>query len=360
MPTPDESHPVNFARPMPNWQPLVEYRRNGVAENTVHGAVSWVSGRKLIHSFGGNVEVYGRSMVKPLMMKVFAREFARDLTGEQQAISVASHNGDTEHVRVARSILREGEWGLMQAPHDVPLVQFGRQVRRPRRWYHCCSGEHAAILKGCRLKGWSRVGYVWPHHPFFQEYLDYLRGVLAPDWTNGVIAKDGCGLPTVSMTVTDLARLFANLVTEKDQDWIWSAMTKHPDLIGGFNRLDSTILKAGNGRVVAKEGADGLLGLAIEHPEYPEGLGVVVKIAHGWNPQATWYIARYILGVLGLDFRNPYKLRRQKAFIVPEVIPPHLRDRMAAIVPWDSWDPDIDRWEFDPDEFTSLRTGVTS
>ena len=63
----------------------------------------------------------------------------------------------------------------MQTPLDVPLVQFGRQVRRPRRWYHCCSGEHAAILRGCKLKGWSRVGYVWPHHPFFQEYLGYIQ-----------------------------------------------------------------------------------------------------------------------------------------------------------------------------------------
>ena len=27
----DESAAPNFARPMPNWQPLVEYRRNGVA-----------------------------------------------------------------------------------------------------------------------------------------------------------------------------------------------------------------------------------------------------------------------------------------------------------------------------------------
>ena len=130
-------------------------------------------------------------------------------------------------------------------------------------------------------------------------------------------------------------------------------MVEHPDLIGGFNRLDSTILKACHGRVLAKEGADGLLGLAIEHPEYPDGLGVVVKVAHGWNPQAAWYIARYILGVLGFEFRNPYKLRRQKAFIVPEVIPPNLRDRMAAIVPWDSWDPDIDKWEFEPQEFAA-------
>src|SRR5206468_8354397 len=110
----DETTPVNFARAMPNWQPLVEYRRNGVAENTIHGAVSWVTGRRLLYSFGGNVEVYGRSMSKPLMMKVFAREFARALTTEQKAISVASHTGDTEHVRVARSLLLQSEWGMMQ------------------------------------------------------------------------------------------------------------------------------------------------------------------------------------------------------------------------------------------------------
>lgn len=337
-------------RTRPDWQPLVEYRRNGIAENTIHGAVAWVSGKTLIHSFGGNVECYGRSMLKPQMMKVFAKDLESVLDSEQKAISVASHNGDTEHVRVVKSILSETEWGLMQAPLDVPLVQFGRQVRRPRRWYHCCSGEHAAILRGCRIRGWSRVGYVWPHHQFFQGFLGYVSRVLGPEWKRGVIAKDGCGLPTVSMTVSDLARLYAAMVTEKDDDWIWKSMTDHPDLIGGFNRLDSTILKACGGRVIAKEGADGLLGMAIQHPEYPEGLGVVIKIAHGWNPQATWYVARYVLGVLGFEFRNPYKLSRQKAFIVPDVIPESLRGRMETIVPWDSWDPDIDRWEFEPDD----------
>ena len=24
---------------------------------------------------------------------------------------------------------------------------------------------------------------------------------------------------------------------------------------------------------------------------------------------------------------------------------------MGAITPWDSWDPDVDRWEFDPSDF---------
>ena len=66
--------------------------------------------------------------------------------------------------------------------------------------------------------------------------------------------------------------------------------------------------------MIAKEGADGLLGLAIQHDDFPDGLGVVIKIAHGWNAQATWYLARGILGVLGFELRNPYALRRQKLF----------------------------------------------
>lgn len=329
------------------WEPLVDYRRNGISETTIHGAVAWAHGDEIIHSFGGNVLCYGRSMMKPLMMKVFTEELA-DTTWEQKAISVASHNGDTAHVRTAQSLLTKGEWGLMQTPLDVPLVQFGRQVRRPRRWYHTCSGEHAAILKGARLKGWNRSGYTLPTHEIFVAFLDVLKGILGDDWKPLRIARDGCGLPTASNTVDELAKLYAHLAATKDDDWIWEAMVRHPDLVGGFNRLDSTILKACNGQVIAKEGADGLLGLSIAHPDYPKGLGVVVKIAHGWNSQATWYVARAVLGVLGFDLRNPYPLHRQKAFLVPGVVPPGLQEALTALPTWDEWDPDDDRWLYDP------------
>ena len=47
------------------WEPLVDYRRNGVSETTIHGAVAWAHGDEVIHSFGGNVLCYGRSMMKP-------------------------------------------------------------------------------------------------------------------------------------------------------------------------------------------------------------------------------------------------------------------------------------------------------
>ncbi len=333
------------------WQPLIDYRRAGVSETTIHGAVAWASGGKIVHSFGGNVLCYGRSMMKPLMIKVFTDVLKDTTDWRQKAISVASHNGTTEHVQAAQSMLPEEEWGLMQTPLDVPLVQFGRQVRRPRRWYHTCSGEHAAILKASRLLGWPRVGYTMPHHPFFQGYLDVVRRYLGPTWEPLRVARDGCGLPTMSNTVGELAVCFAGMARDRDEDWIWEAMVRHPDLIGGFNRLDSTILKTCDGKVLAKEGADGLLGLSIVHPDFPEGLGVVIKIAHGWNPQATWYLARAVLGVLGFPLRNPYALHRQKAFVVPGVVP---ADRVAALEAtptWDPWSPDIDRYDYDWADF---------
>ena len=128
-------------------------------------------------------------------------------------------------------------------------------------------------------------------------------------------------------------------------------MNRHPDLVGGFNRLDSTIIKSCKGAVLSKEGADGLLGMAIVHPDYPDGLGVVVKIAHGWNSQATWYIARSILGTLGFELRNPYSLHRQKAFIVEHVVPADRRAALEEVPTWDEWDPDREKFFYDPNDF---------
>ncbi len=335
------------------WVPLVDYRRNGISEITIHGAISWVSGSKVVYAYGGDVMCYGRSMMKPLQIKVFAKELDEHLSLESKAVSVASHNAEPDHIEAIKAILKPSEMGLMQTPFSLPLMQFGRQMRRARRLYHPCSGKHAAILRGCQLRGWSRVGYTWPHHPVHQEYLKLVRKVLGENWEPKVTAKDGCGLPTISTTVTELAKLYAHLAVTKDDDWIWHAMTEKPDLVGGFNRLDSTILKSCGGKVIAKEGADGLLGLSILHPDFPEGLGIVIKIAHGWDTQATWYVARYVLGVLGFSLRNPYQLERQKAFIVDEVIPPALRSKMKSIVPYDPWDPDEDHWEFDFDRYVS-------
>ena len=333
------------------WVPLVDYRRHEIPEVTVHGAISWFSGKRKLHSYGGNVLCYGRSMMKPVQIKVLAKELDDYLSWPSKAVALASHNAEPIHIEAVKSILKRSEYGLLQTPHALPLMQFGKQVRRPRRWYHCCSGKHAALIRACQLRNWSRIGYTLPQHPYYEIYNQKVEDILGGPLQYRQLAKDGCGMPTSAMTVDELAALFADLSLRRDEDWVWEAMVRHPDLIGGFNRLDSTILKSCQGRVIAKEGADGLLGLSIQHDDYPDGLGIVIKVAHGWNPRASWYVARWALGVLGFDLRNPYPLERQKAHIVENILPKELRANMNQVNAWDEWDPDVDRWYFNPEHY---------
>ena len=57
-------------------------------------------------------------MMKPFMLKAFVNEL-EDLSWEQKAISVASHNGDTEHVAAAQSHCEATAGGL----HIVSAVE---------------------------------------------------------------------------------------------------------------------------------------------------------------------------------------------------------------------------------------------
>ena len=62
-------------------------------------------------------------------------------------------------------------------------------------------------------------------------------------------------------------------------------------------------------------------------------------------------MARSILGVLGFELRNPYALHRQKAFIVPGVVPPDRVAKLEQIPTWDDWDPDKDQYYYDWQDF---------
>jgi L-asparaginase len=315
---------------MNDWQPLVEYQRLGLAECTIHGSIAWVRGNQLIHSLGGNPLCYGRSTMKPYMMKVFA-EALRNLTSEQKAISVSSHNAEEIHLQAVKSILSASELELVKTPPSLPLMQASAIHLKPHPLFHSCSGEHAALVKGCQALRWPVENYISRSHPFFTAYLNEIRSVLGQNWQPKFTAKDGCGLPTFSMTVQELAQLFSALAQNRQQDWIWDAMAAHPDLVGGTGRLDSAILKACQGKVLAKEGADGLLGLSVVHSDFPEGLGIFVKIAHGWNMRAAWVVARAALGVLGFGIPRPPALLRQESIINELCLPASLRPKLAAL-----------------------------
>ena len=302
---------------MTSFELLLERKRGTIAEIMVHGSVCWVHGQKIIHHIGGDPLIYGRSLMKPFQIKVFTEELS-DLSERQQAIALSSHNGTTTHIELAQSLLDKEDWGKLQTPASLPL---GGCSNEKSRWHHPCSGKHAAILRGCIQKGWPTKNYLDPSHPYHKAYLQQLELVLGTDQQTLVACPDGCGLPTLGHRVSELARSFAYLAKNRTLDWIWPAMTNHPLLIGGNGRMDTEIMEQTKGKVLAKEGADGLLGLALLNDNFPEGLGIVLKIAHGRDELSMKQIAAKIIHFLGFEGQPQMERSEQVTHINENILP---------------------------------------
>ena len=95
---------------------------------------------------------------------------------------------------------------------------------------------------------------------------------------------DGCGIPVHGVPLRAMATMFARLGSPERlgrlasaADRIVRGMLAAPHMVGGTRRLDTDVMKAGAGEVVAKEGAEGLVCAT----SLSQGLGIAMKVTDG-------------------------------------------------------------------------------
>lgn len=313
------------------WKKLGSYYRKNLAERDFFGGGCIVSNGKTLLDLNASNLVFGRSTLKPWMLKVFTQELAGIYSLQQKAMSVASHTAEDFHLKVATSLLPQEFHSALKTPTSVGM--YGTPLDEPTKWKHACSAEHAAILQGCIQKKWPLENYQDWEHPFTKSYLGQLQRVLGSNWQPQIVAPDGCDLPTITMTLSELARLFEQLAIEKSQDWIWDSMTQAPEYVGGTRRLDSALMRSQKGRVLAKEGADGLIAGSFigssADTKHPETFGFVFKLSHGWDTQTMWFIISDMIKYFGSKMEiNPFSAKGQDVAIqIPW--PSILQDKFA-------------------------------
>ena len=266
--------------------PLVRVVRSGLEESVHHGhvAVCDVDGRILAAVGDPRRRVFARSSMKPLQAAVSLRRIDDPIAKDLVAIACASHNGEPDHVRAVRRLLRAG--GLTEAAIRCPPAlpsrgEDARRVGRPRRVFHNCSGKHAAMVVAAEAAGWGHQGYEGPTHPLQHEVLRAVRratGIERPE-----IGVDGCGVPVHGLPLSAMATLFARLARPEllgplaaTAARAVAAMVAHPYLVAGRGRTDTLLMSAAPG-VVSKGGAEALHCAAI----LDTGVGVAVKVADG-------------------------------------------------------------------------------
>jgi L-asparaginase II len=194
----------------------------------------------------------------------------------------ASHGGSTESLTQVQSLLAQAgasEADLQCGSHR-PFYEPASDAlilahQHPDKRHHNCSGKHAGMLLACRLSGWDQATYLEHHHPLQQAITQAIQDLSQTQTM--AIGIDGCGAPNHALPLDRAAFLFSQLVTHPDLIGLSSAMRSHPDLVGDPNRLDTALMKASGGRILAKVGADGVMGLA--HTE--RGEGAFLKIEDG-------------------------------------------------------------------------------
>jgi L-asparaginase II len=272
---------------MPN--PIIaEVTRGGIVESRHTGAFAVVSGEgKIVKSAGDfAVPIFPRSAIKafqcvPLIDSGAADHFG--FTDEEIALACSSHNGEPEHVRVARSMLKKAQNGEDQyecgahwpieinAQHDVV-----RQGGEPLQVHNNCSGKHAGMLALSRQLGANSTDYVKIDHPVqkaiaqaIAEYCD----VDVEDLTWGV---DGCSVPTWAYPLSNMALGFAKLTETPTGKRIIAAVAKHPFMVAGTGRFDTRLMEA-IPRVFVKTGAEGVYCGCIPHAN----IGIALKCDDG-------------------------------------------------------------------------------
>lgn len=284
--------------------PLVSVSRGPIVESVHYGDVVVARPDGTTMTVVGDADrlVYPRSALKPfqaLAVLGILEDAGRQVPDDHLAIICASHDGGDDRQVAAAAVLAEADMDetALRCPPAWPLDDdvIG-QLTAKTTLSHNCSGKHAGMVWAHTVGGGDPSSYLDLGTPLQQRIARELDAVFGrPPSGPGI---DGCGAPAWITSIGGLAIGFSRLVAGATEPLmrIRDAMTAWPELVGGPTLPDTHLMQA-DLRVVAKRGADGVMGCGFLHPDHGP-LGIAVKIHDGGDRAAGPALAA-ILDALG-------------------------------------------------------------
>ena len=303
-------------------EPMAELWRGGLLESvhTGHAVICDAQGQ-IVESWGNPAEIiFPRSsckMIQALPLMESGAFDAAGLTEPHAAFACASHYGSGLHVKMAQSWLADlgmGEADLRCGSHEpTDKVERNRLIKadeKPCQLHNNCSGKHAGMLTMNRhIKGDAE--YIEVDHPLqvqIKQAFEEVTDEVSTGW--GI---DGCSAPNFATSLHGLARAMGRFAgatgtgdkRDRAMHRLTRAMAAFPELVAGDTSCDTELMRAMDGRVTLKGGAE-----AVHVAIIPElKLGVALKIVDGGYRASDSAIAALLvrLGVLGADHKYTRK-----------------------------------------------------
>jgi L-asparaginase II len=335
---------------------LARHLRNGIEESVHRGDIVEVDAAGLVIRQLGDPDriVTLRSSVKPFALLALIeaggiKEF--DLEPAELAVMASSHSGEDLHVRTLQGLYRRSgvsqshlQNGSEGAPLDaLTAARLARDGEKAGPIRHMCSGAHTVFLLLSRLNGWDPTEYWQPSHLSQVLFREAVARMFATKAAKLRTAIDGCGIETFAFPLRDVARAYAMLADPSaipagdprtdlagSLTVVRDAMLANPDLVGGrHDRIDTSLMKAAPGRLVAKGGAEALRGVGMlpgvrSGTSVAGATGMAITIEDGdGHDRGTWAATVEALRQAGVI--DSSALRELVRYHRPTVLDPHGR-----------------------------------
>lgn len=327
--------------------------RNGVVENrhAVHAAIVDSTGR-LLYSVGDPSRMtLARSAAKPAQALAIAETGAFErfnFTDEEIALTCASHSSEERHIKLARNMLTkiQAHESDLQCGGHTPLSQVVHHTwiqagLTPTAICSNCSGKHAGMIAGTKALGADVRSYHLPDHPMQVHVKKVVDEVCGLEEGESIWGLDGCNLPAPAFPLHCLGRMYAAFASAASEKAVldftpvdprterirrirrvFHAMARCPEFVAGDGRFCTALMKACEGSLIGKLGADGCYGIAVRESETTKklgaeaGIGIAVKIEDG-NVDMLYSAVAEILEQLQIG--NPEMRRELARFHRPQI-----------------------------------------
>jgi L-asparaginase II len=302
-------------------------------------------GRRFASAGEPSTVTYFRSACKPHQTIPLITSGAADAFGfteDEIAMASASHSGEPMHVEVVGRMLEKigmTESDLRCGTHYPFSEAESRRMQRsgetPSQLHNNCSGKHVGMLALAKHIGADTETYEEIGHRVQQRILRAISEFTELPQEEIAIGIDGCAAPNFAVPIDAMARSFINLVApdklhpaiRSAASRVVSAMTHHPELIGGTERFDTILMRVAEGRLISKVGADGVwLCGVLPCERFPAGLSIALKIEDGDDLYSRSTVAVDLLKQLGvlatsdLSHLSPMPIKNRRDDKVGEIV----------------------------------------
>jgi L-asparaginase II len=296
---------------------LVEVLRGDIVESVHRGTVAIfdADGKAVLEMGDTSQAVFPRSAVKAIQALPLIETGAADaygLSDKELALACASHNGETEHVELARAMLVKAglDEGALECGAHWPSYQnattaLARAGGSPGALHNNCSGKHAGFICACCHAGIEHHGYVKAGHAYQEMVREAMEGVTGAAHNADNRGTDGCSIPTYAVPLRNIAHGFARMATgvglaparATAAKRLFAACMAEPFYVAGSERSDTKLMETAPGRIFVKIGAEGVFCAAV--PEL--GLGIALKCDDGAGRAAEVMVAAVLAKLLAKD-----------------------------------------------------------